>query len=201
MVTRRRLVRPRAVDDEGLIARLRAGELAAFDELYARYHGRVYRYLVRMVLDVAEAEELHQETWTRFARGVGQLRDETKVAGWLFRIAHNLATSRGRRRAVEQRATAAWQDTHAPEPVRTPDELLAAARAREVLERALAALAPDDRELLLWVAIEGLRPQDAAEVLGVRPEALRKRLERARVRLRALIDRASAAQAPGGGER
>jgi len=39
------------VDDEGVIARLRAGELEAFDELYARYQGRVYRYLVRMVLD------------------------------------------------------------------------------------------------------------------------------------------------------
>lgn len=201
MVTRRRPVRPRAVDDEGLIARLRAGELAAFDELYARYHGRLYRYLVRMVLDVAEAEELHQEVWIRFARAVGQLRDGTKVAGWLFRIAHNLATSRGRRRAVEQRATAAWQVEHVPEPVRTPDELLAAAHAREVLERALAALAPDDRELLLLVAVEGLRPQDAAEVLGVRPEALRKRLERARGRLRGLIDRATAAQAPTGDER
>ena len=132
MVTRRRPVRPRAVDDEGLTARLQAGDLAAFDE---------------------------------------------------------------------QRATAAWQVEHVPEPVRTPDELLAAAHAREVLERALAALAPDDRELLLLVAVEGLRPQDAAEVLGVRPEALRKRLERARGRLRGLIDRATAAQAPTGDER
>ena len=85
--------------------------------------------------------------------------------------------------------------------MRTPDELLAAARSREVLERALAALSPDDRELLLLVAVEGLRPQDAAEVLGLRPEALRKRLERARGRLRDLIDRAASAQAPGGVER
>jgi RNA polymerase sigma-70 factor (ECF subfamily) len=55
---------------------------------------------------------------------------------------------------------------------------------RVALERALAALPLADRELIVLVGVEGLAPQEAALVLSIRPEALRKRLERARAKMR-----------------
>ncbi len=178
-------------DDRALVERLRAGDARAFDAAYARYHGRLYAFLARMVLDRAVAEDLHQETWVRFARGVRELRDGARLASWLFRIARNLATSRARRRAIERGAADVWVEQRRQlDGTGTPHDALEASEQRARLEAGLAALAPADRELILLVAVEGLQPQEAAEVLGIRKEALRKRLERARERLRGLIDEA-----------
>lgn len=179
-------------EDGALVERLKAGDRLAFDEVYARYHARVYGFLLRMVLDRAVAEDLHQETWVRFARGVHGLRESDKLAGWLFRVARNLATSRARRRRLEVSAAATWttaQDGEGGEP--SPHDHLVAERQRQRLEAGLAALEPADRELILLVAVEGSTPLEAAGILGLQPATLRKRLERARQRLRTLIEEGS----------
>lgn len=170
------------------MARLRAGDGAAFDLAYQRYSARVYGFLMRMVLRRDEAEDLLQETWIRFARAARTLRDDARLAGWLFRVARNLALSRERRRELEEDAAELLVLVGESLPADEPHQAFVAADTRRRLELALAALPARDREVILLVGVDGLEPREAAEALGIKPEALRKRLERAREKTRVLID-------------
>lgn len=172
--------------DAELVARLRTGDAVAFDLAYARYHRRIYAFLMRMLLRREIAEDLLQETWIRFARGALDLRDDARLGAWLFRVARNLALSRERRRSIEEDAEA-WLTALGFDAPATPLDGAMAADLRRGIELALAALPPRDRELILLVAVDGLEPKEVAEVLALRPEAVRKRLERAREKMHVLL--------------
>ncbi len=167
--------------DAELVARLRTGDARAFDLAHGRYHAKIYAFLARMVLRRPVAEELAQETWLRLARSARRFDPDVHLSGWLFKVARNLAVSRERRRALEEDVMKELGDDRTPA---TPLDGLVASTTRAQLERALAALSPRDREVILLVGYEALAPREAAVALGLRPEALRKRLERAREKLR-----------------
>ncbi len=167
-----------------LIARLKAGEASAFEAVYEAFRPRLYSFLVRLSRRREVAEDLLEETWLRLVERASALADDTSLAAWLFTVARNLFASWCRHRAVD--AERMWDLTPswpAPRPGETPFESAARGETERRLETALARLSVSDREVLLLVAVEGLAPVDAARVLGLTPEALRKRLQRARERL------------------
>jgi RNA polymerase sigma-70 factor (ECF subfamily) len=176
------------LDDAGLVERLRGGDAGAFDVVYEQFRARVFSFVLRLVGRREPAEDLTQEVWLRLAGKAASLRADTRLAPWLFTVAHNLCMSYWRSRGVDPtlpRAVAVGDrpDPAAPSPARVAEghELGA------LLERALASLAAHDREALLLIGVEGMTPADAAAVCGLRPEAFRKRLERARTRLTAAL--------------
>jgi RNA polymerase sigma-70 factor (ECF subfamily) len=169
-----------------LVARLKAGDLAAFDEAYRRYQTRLYGFLARITGRRDLAHDLLQETWIRLAARAADLRDDTQLSAWLFTVARNLTVSFQRWRTVERRALALFRP---PPPDPSPFERSAAAELEGRLEAALAALPFRYREVVLLVAVEGMTPQEAAGVLGLRPEAARQRL----LRGRAMIEKRLAA--------
>jgi RNA polymerase sigma-70 factor (ECF subfamily) len=168
-------------DERMLVARLRAGDTSAFDEVYDVYRPRVFAFLLRMTRNRTLAEDLLDETWLRLVSHASRLLPDTRPGPWLFTVARNLYWSFRRDSLVEETsatelltlwpAAAAWP---------SPFELLAASELERRVERALSTLAPQHREVLLLVAHEGLTPGDAAAVCGISPEALRQRLSRAR---------------------
>jgi len=165
------------------VAGLRRGEPGAFDAVFAAYRRRIYGYLVRMTRRRDVAEDLLQETFLRLAQHAKRLAGDTKLGAWLFTVAHRLVQSWSRAQAV--RAALAG-DLPAHEPAgseRSPLEALADTQTQLALERAFAALAPAYREVALLVGIEGLQPVEVAEILGIRPDAVRQRLARARAQL------------------
>ncbi|HEX9384404.1 MAG TPA: sigma-70 family RNA polymerase sigma factor, partial [Gemmatimonadaceae bacterium] len=87
--------------DEILMAAYQAGNQDAFGELFERYAGRVYGFLVRRLGDVATAEDLHQEAFLRLHRARDSYNPERPFRAWLFTIVHNLVNDslRSRRRA------------------------------------------------------------------------------------------------------
>ncbi|MFO0724060.1 MAG: RNA polymerase sigma factor [Myxococcota bacterium] len=176
-----------ALADGELVSRLRSGDVRAFDLAYNRYHQRLFGFMLRMVHRRDVAEDLSQEAWSRLARGARELRDGDRLAPWLFRVARNLACSRERRLSVERDAATLITELELERSPKDPHESAVSAALMRDLELGLAALPPRDRELILLVGVESLRPQEAAEVLGISPEALRKRLERAREKLRAAM--------------
>lgn len=176
------------MDDRQLFDRLRAGDAAAFDQAYERFHEPIYRFLVRATRDVAVAEELHQETWLRFARNACSLPAETELRAWLFTVARNLFRSHRRRRLLGGGLLQALGWWARPEESPSPHELAAASEAERRLEAAIAGLPAPLREVLLLVAVEGLPPQEVGRVLGLSPAAVRKRLERARARVAASLE-------------
>jgi RNA polymerase sigma-70 factor, ECF subfamily len=173
--------------DRAWVAGLRRGESAAFDAVFDAYRRRVYGYLVRMTRRRDVAEDLLQETFLRLAQHATRLAEDTRLAPWLFTVAHRLVVSWARAQAVRMQLAG---DLPAHEPAggeRTPHEALAASQAQAALERAFAQLAPAHREVALLVGVEGLQPSEVAEILGQRPEAVRQRLARARAQLAAAL--------------
>jgi RNA polymerase sigma factor (sigma-70 family) len=166
---------------------LRRGDAAAFDAVFAAYRRRLYAYFVRMTRRRDIAEDLLQETFMRLATHAKQLTPDTRLAAWLFTVGHRLVISWAR--AQQVRAQLAG-DLPAREPegnTRSPLEALADSQAQLALERAFDGLPPAYREVALLVGVEGLQPTEVAEILGLRPDAVRQRLARARTQLAASL--------------
>ena len=87
------------VDHDGeLMLRYGRGDLGAFEILYARHKGPLYRYLLRHVRHAATANDLFQEVWSRVIAARGRYVARAKFATFLFHIAHNCAVDYHRRR-------------------------------------------------------------------------------------------------------
>lgn len=166
-----------------LVARLRAGEAAAFDAVYAAYNRRLFTFLARLASSRDVAEDLLEETWLRLVGQAYRLQPDTRLGPWLFTVARNLYLSYRRSRALEDVHRSETEERWAAVHFRSPLEATAATELEQHLEAALAQLPVAYREVLLLVGVEGLRPADAAVVCGVSAVALRQRLSRARAML------------------
>jgi RNA polymerase sigma-70 factor, ECF subfamily len=171
-----------------LVARLKAGDPAAFEAIYEAHRPRLFGFLVRLSRRHDVAEDLLEETWLRLVSRASTLTDDARLAPWLFTVARNLYLSWRRSRAVDATRTSeldpAWP---APERGDSPFEAAARAELEGRVEAALARLSLRDREVLLLVGVEGMTPSEAAGVCGQSAVALRARLHRARERLAAEV--------------
>jgi RNA polymerase sigma-70 factor (ECF subfamily) len=172
-----------------LVARLKGADMDAFDVVHAAFNTRLFNFLSRLARRRDVAEDLLEDTWLRFVDVLPRLRDDTRLAPLLFKIARNLHISYCRSRAIE--------DQHAPgmmglwpsgSPCPSPFEATVARETGERLDEALAALPAMYREALLLVAVDDLKPAEAAAVCGITPEAMRQRVSRARAMLARQID-------------
>jgi RNA polymerase sigma-70 factor (ECF subfamily) len=169
------------MDDLDLVARLRAGDPAAFTAAYDGHADAIFRFLSRLCGGRAHAEDLFQETWMRLARHARTLRPDTNLRAWLYTVARNLARSHARWAGLDASSVAAvarWW--YLPQPGATPHDAAVASDAAARLQRAMERLPAAGREILLLVAGEGLAVDEAARILELSPEAARQRLHRAR---------------------
>ena len=77
------------LDDSALMLRYRDGDVAAFEALYRRHNDSLYRYLLRLSLNQATADDLFQETWGKIVKARQNYRPTAKFSTFLFRVAHN----------------------------------------------------------------------------------------------------------------
>ena len=162
---------------------LRRGDPAAFDAVFAAYRRRLFAYFVRMTRRRDLAEDLLQETFMRLAQHATRLTADTRLAAWLFTVAHRLVISWGRAKAVRAQLAGYLPRREPAGSERSPLEAIADSQQQLALERAFAELPPAYREVALLVGIEGLAPVEVAEILGLRADAVRQRLARARQQL------------------
>ena len=174
--------------DSELVDGLRRADPAAFDVAFERYRRRVWGFLLRMSGRAEVAEELLQDTFLRLAAHATRLRPDTNLRAWLFTVARNLFRSHRRWAWLDgQRLAELAARALRVEGGPTPLELTAATETARAVERALAALAPGNREVALLVLVERMEPAEVAVVLGLKPEAVRQRLARARQAVAAAI--------------
>ena len=167
-----------AVDghDEAIVAAAQA-DPAAFAAIYDRYLPRVYRYLAARTATPEDAADLTQAVFLKAFHGLGRFRPGvTPFASWLFRIARNTAVDSHRR----SRPSVPWEAV--PDVVSAPggapeDALLRSERLRE-LGVALDSLDPAKRDLLALRYAGGLSVAEIAALVGKRPEAVKKQLQR-----------------------
>lgn len=176
--------------DEALVIRARSGDFAAFERLFERHRSLVYRYAYQMCSKRDDAEDTVQEVFVRAYQNLHRYRDEAKFTTWLLRIATNLGTDKARmsnrRQNLEQQEASgalAWMtlgDTE--DPVKNLDE-----EARRIaLRKALNALPPHHRNVIVLRDLEEREYPDIAEILGCTVGGAKLRVLRAR---RALRDR------------
>src|SRR6188472_1510114 len=87
-----------AIEQELLAIRCQLGEIAAFDELVARWHAPMWQYVRRMADHNELADELIQETWLRVLRGIAKLRQPARIVPWMFGIARHVMMDRLRQK-------------------------------------------------------------------------------------------------------
>jgi RNA polymerase sigma-70 factor (ECF subfamily) len=183
--------------DQQDMARLAAGHDAALNDLMARHSHRLFCYLVRILGNESEADDLAQETFVRVYFHRARFRPAAKFSTWLFSIATNLARDRLRWRARHPAVsiTAEEPDSergleHAlPADSPTPAETLESAERSAAVRRAVAELPEELRLPLLLAEYEGQSHAEIAAVLDCSTKAVEMRIYRARQQLRARLDK------------
>jgi RNA polymerase sigma factor (sigma-70 family) len=167
-----------------LVESLRRGDKAGFDRVYAKYRARIFAFLLRLSGRPDAAEDLFQETWLKLARNAHRLAEDTDLRAWLFTVARNAWVSHRRWSMLDvSRLVSIDDDARYVAYSVDPEARADAARDVERLERALSSLPASSREVLLLVGVEGFDQEQAAEILGIKYDALRQRLARARAQL------------------
>jgi RNA polymerase sigma-70 factor (ECF subfamily) len=165
---------------------LRAGDVRAFDTLFARWSGPLLRYVERMVRSPAAAEELVQEVWIRVYGARERYQPEARFSTWLFTIATRLTWNELRRSHHRSPHDSLDDEGSAPplaagEPA--ADAIVDARRAGAAVATALAAL-PERQRAALWLsAVEGLSYAEVAATLETTEKSVKALVHRARTTL------------------
>lgn len=167
------------VDDSALVRRSAAGDTRAFEQLYRSHVGRVHGAILRLVgMDRARAEELTQEAFVRAWQKLSSFRHESAFSTWLYRLGVNTALMelRGRREAESvDDATLEYA---------AGGEVPFCAGERGDLERAVSALPPRARAVLVLHDVEGWKHEEIGAELGMATGSSKAQLHRARGLLR-----------------
>ena len=176
--------------DEQLMLAYAGGDAAAFEALYARHKGPLYRFVLRSVKTPAQAEEIFQEVWMRAIEARARYAPQAKFSTWLYTIAHNRLVDHWRAKGL---ALVSLDDEERPqdEPVAPPSaEPLAQVHAKETAARlaaAIAALPLAQREAFLMHHEGELSVAEIAAATGANEEAAKSRLRYAMNKLREAI--------------
>jgi len=190
---------PAVSSEADLVARLRAGDDDAYEELVRTHAGRVFAVVRRYVASDEDARDVVQEAFLSAFRAMDRFEGASRLSTWLHRIAVNAALMHLRRKAarpeeaIDDLLPRFSEDGHREGPAATwdlPDGGSAdAALTRAFVRQAIDRLPDGYRAVLLLRDIEGLSTEETARLLATTAGAVKVRLHRARQALRELLDR------------
>lgn len=180
-----------APSDEELMLAYAGGDAGAFDRLYARHRGPLFRLVLRSVKSRAEAEELYQDVWMRVIEARSRYVTSAKFTTWFYTVAHHRLIDHWRRRGLLVVAVENEDGEPIAEAVAGPfDEPHCIVEARETLgrlETAIAELPAAQREAFLLHHEGELSVAEIAAVTGADEEAAKSRLRYAMDKLRKVV--------------
>ena len=189
--------------DAALVARVKHGDVRAFEMLVVKYQRRIERLIGRMVRDTDLVQDIAQETFIRAYRAMPQFRGESAFYTWLYRIAVNTAKKAlvelKRDPVVTESALYSRADDDETSRVEnelsdgeTPDAVLASKEIAATVNAAIEDLSEDLRQAITLREIEGLSYEEIASVMNCPIGTVRSRIFRAREaiaqRLRPLLN-------------
>ena len=172
-----------ARDEDGLVvARVRAGDVDAFERIVVRYRDVAVR-VAAVIVGRDEAEDVTQDAFLRALHRIDQYRGTAPFRAWLMRIVTNTALN-----ALERRRAIPVEEVEEPEPspegeALSPASLLERAEARARLAGKITRLRPEHRAVLVLRDLEGLSYNEIADVVDVPVGTVKGRLHRARAEL------------------
>jgi RNA polymerase sigma-70 factor (ECF subfamily) len=185
-------------EEQELVARLRRRDEAAFNAFVLRYQDRVFRIVLRMLGDRAEAEDLAQEVFISIFKAIDSFRGDSLLSTWVYRVAANHCRNRlkylsRRRRQLtddfDEEVAAGALGAAAPDRQGTPDRLLEARQTEQLLEEGLQRLDDEQRELVVLREVEHLSYEEIMVITGLPEGTVKSRLHRARSALREHLER------------
>jgi RNA polymerase sigma-70 factor (ECF subfamily) len=189
-------------DEARFIERLKRRDERAFNQLVELYQGRVFRLLLRMLGRRDEAEDLAQEVFVQVFKAIDQFRGDAKLGTWLYRIAVNLCKNRvkylARRHESAQDSFDLAAERGSTEAVRVvtfaavarPDQMVEGLQVERILQRAIAKLDPEFREVLVLRDVEDLSYAEIGEITGLPEGTVKSRIHRARGMLKVSVESA-----------
>src|SRR5688500_11190308 len=171
--------------DEQLMLAYRGGDAAAFEALYSRHRGRLFRFVLRSVKSRAAAEELFQDIWMRVIEARSRYAARARFTTWLYAIAHNRLVDHWRRSGLS--TVSIDEDADLPGSSPDPAQQVAARQSLARFAAALEALPPAQREAFLLYEEAGLSIAEIAAATGANEEAAKSRLRYAMAKLKAAV--------------
>jgi RNA polymerase sigma-70 factor (ECF subfamily) len=187
--------------EEGLIARLRAGEISAFEELVSEFQPLIYALTLRILGNPEDARDATQETFLKIYRHFAHFRGKSSLKTWVCKVAVNQARTsdrwwRRRRRDVTDSLDLAPDDenrlgtltaaTLADETASPESQTLSRERTREI-QRALGEVKKDFRIAVVLRDIEGMTYEEIACILEISVGTVKSRIARGREMLREVL--------------
>lgn len=204
---------PALADETVLLASLRAGDEAAFNAIIERYHSGMLRLARMYVQNASSAEEVVQEAWLGLLTGLARFEGRSSLKTYLFRIVVNCARTRFRKDArtipfsalfspgddVSEAALPAdrFRDGgplagHWSSPPKswaeTPERSALSAETRRLVDEAIAALPPNQREVITLRDVEGWDADEVCNALGISATNQRVLLHRGRSKVRVALE-------------
>jgi RNA polymerase sigma-70 factor (ECF subfamily) len=184
--------------DEDLMVMYQQGEVRAFEILLGRHRKSVYNFILRFVGDKETAEDLLQETFMRVIKGADAYKRQAKFTTWLYTIARNLCVDQTRRRKHRRHASLdapmdSSEDAGSLMDVIASNEIASDRKSvnKELfatMQRAIAALSEEQREVFLMREFLDLPFKQIAEVVGVPENTVKSRMRYALEKLRLELD-------------
>ena len=182
-----------------LLRRLRERDERAFREMVAEHRDRVFNLTYRMLGNRAEAEDVAQEVFIKVFKTIDTFREEAKLSTWLYKVTLNTCSNRSSTwRAATTASRTSWTrrssrgrrpGRDAPPSSPRPDHALERVQTQAMLERAIAELDEDHRELVVLRDVEDLSIEEIREITGLPDGTIKSRLHRARLALRKKLQR------------
>jgi RNA polymerase sigma-70 factor (ECF subfamily) len=177
------------VEDGELMLRYARGDLRAFEALYGRHRGGLYRYLSRQTRNPESANDLFQEVWSKVIASRERYEPRAKFQTFLYRIAHNCFVDYCRRSTVRAEISGDAQEDDWQGSLPGPDDDRPDLRAEQAqtvarYKAALADLPAEQRDVFLLYEESGLSLEEIAVITAVGPETAKSRLRYAVAKLR-----------------
>ena len=177
-------------EELALVRRVQSGELDAFEDLVRAHEKTVYNLALRMTGNPQDAEDMAQEAFLKAYRSLPDFRGESKFSVWLYRIVSNVCLDHLRKQSRRPASSLTVEDGEGeqqqldvPDESASPERLLEQKLTREAVQKGLARLPAEQRQILLLREIRGMSYEEIGETLGLEAGTVKSRIFRARKHL------------------
>jgi RNA polymerase sigma-70 factor (ECF subfamily) len=183
------------ITDEELIKRFQEGDTDAFTELVLRYKDPLYSYVLRMLKDRVNAEDIVQETFVRVYRNRKKYQQIAKFSTWIYTIAINLTKTELRRQNLRRFMSLSGGVTDNGKSFELPDQKINLEKSTEDtivgehIRMAIDKLPKTFKEVIVLRDIQELSYEEISKILGVPLGTVKSRVNRGRTRLQKLLSK------------
>jgi len=172
-----------------VIARAITGDRAAFEELVVRHERRVLTLALRLLGDMADAQDAAQETFLRAFKYLRRFDSSKPLEPWLVGMTINVCRNVGRKRQQQRAVFVSGEFADPVDPAKGPHAELRADEQRRLLHLALQTLGEKERAAVVLRDLEGFSTAEVADLLGSSEATVRSQISVARIKIRAALRR------------